>query len=233
MRVQQHYVKPETKSSGQPHRNAATMVTELRFRRLLNDLEWARLPQTIKRRFSEKLPHGKTKNYRGRILETKMNLAGKFLSRIMVLLGGSLPLDTDNSGASALVSVSPYNNENGFAGQLWTRQYTRKSRLPQIIQSHKQFSGPTGLEEFLGQGIGMTLKLKVTENSLLFIAEQYFIEVFGRRIYLPKVLSPGALTISHINQSENSFIFGMKLVHPWFGQLVSQNIMFKDLQETK
>ncbi len=228
MNAIQHHSKLDNQSRQDP-----APITELRFRRLLNDLEWERLPKTIKRRFGEKLVAGKTKVYSGHILETKMNWAGKILSMFMLLLGGSLPTDTNNSGASALVSVSAYNSDNGLGGQVWTRQYGRNNRPPQTIQSHKQFSGPTGLEEYLGQGIGMTLNLKATENSLLFVAEQYFIEVFGLRIYLPKILNPGALTISHTKQSKNSFVFGMRLVHPWFGVLVTQDIIFKDLQETK
>lgn len=229
MRLRRH----DYQTDGFTNKTPTASITELRFRRLLNDIQWAKLPKAIKKRFSHKPLTGHTKVYHGKIIETNMNWIGKTLSRVMLLLGGSLPLDTNNGGAEALVTVSAYNGANGNDAQVWTRQYARRNRAPQIIQSRKQFSGPTGLEEFLGQGIGMTLKLEATDNALLFIAERFFVEIFGRRIYLPKALNPGALTISHINQTDNTFIFGMTLVHPLFGKLVSQSILFTDPKETR
>jgi len=208
------------------HKPARLVTNEPRFRQLLNDIDWARLPIAVKKRFSSKIDPSQPKVYRGHIMHTRMNWIGKLLSRCMLLLGGSLPLDSDNAGAAAVVTVSANDVDES---QVWTRQYQRPKGTPQLIQSSKAFSGPTGLEEYLGHGIGMTLNLAVSEKSLDFIADRYFVEVFSKRIYLPKFFCPGALTISHYDLGNNSFTFGMRLVHPLFGEVISQEIFFKDL----
>lgn len=198
-------------------------VKELRFRRLLTDVEWANLPTTTKARFGNHLADGQVKTYTGHVLNTDMNLFGKCLSMIMRLFNAPLPTETDNCGAAAVVTVT------GVDGaQVWSRTYNGKRKATQSITSRKQFSGPTGLEEMLGYGLGMTLKLHSEDNAILFTADRFFLTLFDRRVYLPATFTPGHLTISHIDLGNGVFCFGMSLKHRLFGQLVNQNILFTD-----
>lgn len=199
-------------------------VKELRFRSLLTKSEWAGLPATTTARFGKYLADGQTKHYRGHVLNTDMNFFGKCLSTVMRLFNAPLPLETKNTGAAAHVTVT---GEHG--AQIWNRKYSSNKTAAQLISSRKQFSGPTGLEEMLGYGIGMTLKLTANSESIFFTADRFFMTFFGRRVYLPAFATPGHLTITHTDLGEGNFCFGMTLTHSLFGNLVNQNVLFTDV----
>ena len=78
---------------------------DLRFRALMSDLEWASLPQQIRRRFSKRLSGGRTIVYVGEVVETRMSLAGHLLAQAARLIGSPFPTSTD-SGVPSVVSVT-------------------------------------------------------------------------------------------------------------------------------
>ena len=131
-------------------------LLDLRFRRLLRDRDWKALPASVKRRFSKRLGPGDATIYKGYVQYTRMNRAGRLLARLLKLIGGPLPLDTDNKDQAAVVTVT---EDAQGGGQFWTRQYGRPEGFPQVIHSTKQFIGPTGLFEYIGYGIGMSCLL--------------------------------------------------------------------------
>jgi hypothetical protein len=116
----------------------------------------------------------------------------------------------------------------GGGGQNWTRLYARRAGFPQIIHSAKRFAGPTGLEEYVGCGVGMALTVHVEEHALIFRSAGYFLELFGRRVPLPAWLSVGALTGTHGELGEGRFSFTLDLVHPRFGALIRQTAEFRE-----
>ena len=75
--------------------------------------------------------------------------------------------------------------DSASGGQIWTRLYARRSGFPQVVHSSKRFAGPTGLEEYVGYGVGMTLTVDARDGALVFRSEDYFLELFGRRLRLP------------------------------------------------
>jgi len=206
-----------------PHLKA---LGDIRFRQLLSTTEWYALPKAVRTRFGKRVAGGESKLYKGQITKNEMSRLGYALAQILRLIGAPLPLETGGIGAPAIVTVT---EDKAGKGQFWMRQYGRKTTFPQIIHSAKRFTGPTGLEEHIGCGIGMTLILKVVGADLLFESHKYFIEALDRRLYLPTWMTPGTLTVTHKDLGQGEFEFGLKLHHKFFGQLFHQLAKFKDV----
>ena len=151
---------PETEPGRQPKSNQRVELGDLRFRALMSEADWASLPLAIRRRFSKRLAGGQTIVYAGEILESWMSRAGWWLAQAARLIGGPLPLTRDaqvrsgRSPALRVASVVTVTEDMATGGQIWTRLYARRKGFPQVIHSSKRFAGPTGLEEYVGRGIG-------------------------------------------------------------------------------
>jgi hypothetical protein len=157
-------------------------------------------------------------------VECRLSAAGWLLAQLGRLIGAPLPLSGD-ADVPACVSVT---EDPSFAGQFWTRIYGRRRGFPQVISSSKRFCGPTGLEEQIGGGFGIALRAEVANGALHFLSDHYFLMVRGRRLRLPRWLSPGALRVSHVDCNHGLFAFVLELRHPWFGELVHQTAMFRE-----
>jgi hypothetical protein len=115
-------------------------------------------------------------------------------------------------------------------GQIWTRLYARRNGFPQVIHSSKRFAGPTGLEEYVGRGVGMTLTVYAREGALIFRSQRYFLQLFGRRLFLPARLAPGTLYVTHAELPDGKFSFTLQVFHPRFGLLIRQMAVFKEIE---
>ena len=196
-----------------------------RFRRLVGEASWARLPKAIQKRFGKRLSGGASLVYQGQVATIEMNLAGRILASLARLIGAPLPFDPSSVSRPAVVIVT---EDEATDGQFWIRQYGRASGFPQTVSSSKRFAGPTGLEEYIGYGIGMALRLEATSHSLLFHSAGYFLEVAGRRVGLPGWMSPGDLVIGHHEMGGGRFNFSLRLTHRLFGTLIAQEAVFMD-----
>jgi hypothetical protein len=200
------------------------VVGDLRFRTLVGEEAWAELPEAVRRRFSKCLTPEETLIYRGRVVDTRLSRGGRILSFLTRAIGGPLPL-TDGATGPALVVVT---EDPRLGGQSWLRIYTRPGRFPQAINSTKRFRGATGLEEYVGCGIGMSLRVTVEEGVLIFRSVGYFIELGRWRLPIPRALHPGRMQIEHRDEGAGTFAFSLQLTHPLFGELVHQVAIFRD-----
>jgi hypothetical protein len=135
---------------------------DLRFRALVPEADWGQLPLPIRRRFSKRLADGETAVYVGEILETRLSRAGWLFAQLLRLIGAPLPTARD----AHVPSVVTVTEEMATGGQIWTRLYARRRSFPQVIHSSKRFAGRTGLEEYVGYGIGMALTVAVERGAL-------------------------------------------------------------------
>jgi hypothetical protein len=196
---------------------------DLRFRTLLGEAAWARLPEAVRARFGKSVA-GRVVIYGGEIVECRMSKAGRLLAQLVRLVGAPLPLSRDTF-VPAVVTIS---EDVEAGGQFWTRIYGRRRGFPQVIHSSKRFAGPTGLEEYIGRGLGIALRVTVENDALHFLSDHYFVKLGRWRFRLPRWLSPGALTVSHIDCNHGWFAFRLILSHPWLGELISQTAMFSE-----
>jgi Domain of unknown function (DUF4166) len=199
-------------------------ASDMRFRALLGAEGWGRLPETVRRRFSKRLCGINSIIYQGEVVACRISRAGRVLAQLLRLIGAPLPLSRDVF-VPAVVTVT---EDEAGGGQLWTRHYGHHGRFPQIIHSAKRFAGPTGLEEHVGAGIGVALRLAVEGEALMFRSDHYFWQVGSIRLRLPGWLTPGALTIGHVDCGSGTFAFTLTLEHPWLGALIDQTAMFRD-----
>jgi Domain of unknown function (DUF4166) len=201
-----------------------------RFRDLVGAKDWATLPDAVQRRFSKRFKRAEPVLYSGHVVETRHNTAGRALAAFASLIGSPLPLAGDAIGAAAVSVI-----EDAATGyQNWTRIYERQGAFPQVVHSMKRFEGPTGIEEYVGRGIGMALTVTVEDRALVFRSEYYFLQLSGRRVRLPSILAPGVMEIIHRDEPDyprlnRAFSFTLRLTHPLFGCLVSQLAYFKEV----
>lgn len=200
------------------------LLDDHRFRALLPDDDWGRLPVAIWRRFSKRLAGGMTVIYVGEVEESFHSRAGWWLARATRLLGGPLPTGSE-TGVPVIVTVT---EDAASGGQVWTRICARSDGFPQVIHSAKRFAGPTGLEEYIGCGISMALRLSVEHEGLYFRSAGYFLCLGRLRVPLPEWLTPGALTVSHTDLGAGLFRFTLDVVHSRLGPLLRQSALFRE-----
>lgn len=199
-------------------------LADLRFAGLLGAAGWARLPAAVRARFAKRYAPGKSVSYAGVIEECRISRAGWVLAQFCRAIGAPLPLDR-GGGLAAVVTVTEHEPSGG---QVWTRVYARRHAVPQVIHSVKMFAGPTGLEEYLGLGIGVALRVTAEPDRIVFCSDHYFVRLGGRRLKLPRWLAPGDLRIDHIDHGDGSFAFVLDLRHAWLGELIHQHGLFRD-----
>jgi hypothetical protein len=211
------------------HRPVAFPVAgDAPFRRLLGEVRWTALPEATRRRFARHIGAGACVSYVGEVTECRTSRLGWALAQAARLVGSPLPLGHE-TGVAASVSVT--GDAEGCA-QYWTRQYSRGHGFPQVVHSAKRFAGPTGLEEYLGLGIGIALVLEAVDDTLLFVSDHYFLKLGRLRLRIPSWLAPGRMVVGHVELGEGRFAFTLDLVHPWFGELVHQLAAFADCEAT-
>jgi hypothetical protein len=222
MALQSKISKPPTWVDSEQCPDAA--LCDLRFRTLLPDDDWKRLPLATRQRFSKRLADGRTAIYVGEVIEISFSRIGWSLAQLARLIGGPLPISTDTHVPS-IVTVT---EDAATSGQVWTRIYARRNGFPQVIHSSKRFAGPTGLEEYLGFGVGMALRIVVDNEALLFRSAGYFVQAGRLKFSLPAFLTPGALTVTHTDLGGGEFQFALEIRHPRFGMLVRQSAVFRE-----
>ena len=201
-----------------------------RFYNLLGPQRWAGLPSSVQMRFSKPRNAQVATVYRGFVAETRLSRAGRLLAQLARVIGGPLPFGSSGY-APSVVSVI---DDAAARGQHWTRTYARAGSFPQVVHSSKRFEGPTGLEEYVGCGVGMTLTLDVRDGALVFSSDRYFVGTRCWRLFVPRVFAPGVMTITHraesVERSDGEwFSFELSLVHSRLGELLYQLAYFKEV----
>jgi hypothetical protein len=202
----------------------AKLYDDHRFHALLPDADWGRLPVSIWRRFSKRLSDGATIVYVGEIDQAYLSRAGWWVAQFARLIGGPLPT-ANEIGVPMIVTVT---EDAASGGQIWTRITGRQHGFPQVIHSAKRFAGPTGLQEYLGFGLSMELRIAVADAALEFRSTGYALQLAGFRIKLPVWLTPGDLTVTHSDLGCGAFRFTLEIAHPRFGCIIRQSAVFRE-----
>jgi Domain of unknown function (DUF4166) len=200
------------------------LLDDHRFRALLADEDWGRLPVAIWRRFSKRLEDGRTVIYVGEVEEASHSPIGWWFAQAARVIGGPLPTAFE-TGVPMIVAVT---EDAASGGQIWTRICARRRGFPQVVHSAKRFAGPTGLEEYVGFGVAMALRICVANEALHFHSTGYSLQIGRLRLSLPEWLTPGDLTVTHSDLGSGEFRFTLDLNHPRFGRLIHQSARFTE-----
>lgn len=187
---------------------------------------WGQLHPDIQRRFDKNPAPGKPLYYRGELSELTASRMGKLLGYLtMPLIKGALmPYDD----ASFPVDIQVYSRENSPA-IFKQRIYRLNGRKPVQFTSFMRESRKGEVMEYVGMGLGMKLVLDVRDGNLHFESDGYFWEVFGVRIPLPCVLTPGKTFLRHRNQTPEQFDIRIEIRHVWFGTTFTQVGVFREV----
>lgn len=202
----------------------AKLLDDSRFRALLSDDDWGRLPVATWRRFSTRRADGGTLVYVGEVDDASVSRTGWWLVQLVRLIGGPLPTGAE-TGVPMIVTVT---EDEASGGQIWTRICARRDGFPQVIHSSKRFAGPTGLEEYVGFGVSMALRVSVENEALVFRSAGYCLQLGPLRVPLPVWLTPGDLTVTHSDLGCGTFRFALEIVHQRFGMLLRQSAVFRE-----
>jgi hypothetical protein len=206
-------------------REPELLLGDTRFRALLSEHEWNALSSDVCSRFSKRVANERSAIYAGEVVDVQFSIWGWLLAQAVRLIGAPLPLYADTN-VPAVVTVT---EDSRTRGQVWTRLYARRRGFPQVIHTSKRFQGPTGLEEYLGYGIGMSLAVTVENGAIVFRSVEYFLDLFSLRLKLPAFLNPGNLTIKHAETGAGRFSFTLLLEHPRLGLLIRQRASFREV----
>lgn len=193
-------------------------VTSSSYASLLGS-SWGELPMRTRVRFGVER---EMVCYHGRVVASECTRLGRLFRQLARLVGSPLPFD-DTVGPATVVVMA-----TGRGSSSWTRVYRRNGGRAQAIRSVKRFDGPTGLEEYLGFGLCMALRVRAQNASLLFESAGYSWAVGKVRIPLPSWLTPGRLLVRSTELAAPCFRFCLTLSHPRLGVILRQEAIFED-----
>lgn len=190
--------------------------------------KWQQLHPDIRRRFDKNPPPGQRLYYTGTLTELRCSFAGKLLAYLTrPLIGGALLPYTD---ADFPVDIEVY-SEPGNPAIFKQRLYRLNDRKPARFTSY-MLGGPRGeVYEYVGGGLGMKLRLRVeTDGNLHFTSDGYFWHLFGRRIPVPGLFTPGKTFLVHRNDAPDRFNIRIEIRHCLFGTTFVQAGAFREIK---
>src|SRR5690606_22278130 len=130
----------------------------------------------------------------------------KFTGALLPYVGHDVPVD---------IIVSTHSDRAGVFKQ---RTYFFPGKKPFTFNSRMLMGGNGELLEYVGAGLGMKIRIEAKDGNLHFRDDGYFIELFGRRISLPRFLSPGNTYLVHKDMGEKKFHIMIDISHPLYGR---------------
>lgn len=187
---------------------------------------WGQLHPDIQTRFDKNPAPGKPLHYTGSLSELTCSPVGRiigYLSKPFVK-GALMPYND----ADFPVDIQVY-SKPGCASIFKQRIYRLHGRKPVMFTSFMAESPKGEVLEYVGMGLGMKLVLDVRDGNLHFESDGYFWELFGWRIPLPHLLTPGKTFLCHRNNSANQFDIRIEIRHALFGTTFTQAGVFREV----
>jgi hypothetical protein len=217
---------PQTlpKAMGRPVEVPPETPPEIDFRGLVGEAGWRRLTPDIRRRFAAKAAAHQSKTYAGTMSAVSCSGLGLVFAQFCRLFGTPLA-PYRGKDVPVTVHVYPAPTRKGI---VWERRYRFPGHREIVVQSTKIWTPATGMTEQLGGGFSMTLRVFERTGRLYFTSKRYYFSLFGWRVPLPLLLTPGRLEVVHAAEGDNRFRFTMTIRHPLLGTTFFQDGLFHD-----
>lgn len=195
------------------------------FKKILGD-HWLQLHPDIQARFAKNPGVGKPLYYTGYLSELSSSRLGKLLGFITkpLIKGALIPYDDANFPVDIQVYSKP-----DCAFIFKQRIYRLHNRAPIQFTSYMRESEKGEVLEYVGAGLGMKLVLSVREGNLFFESDGYFWDLWGFRLPLPGLLTPGKTYLCHRNDNPSQFNIRIEIKHCLFGTTFTQVGVFHEL----
>ncbi len=187
---------------------------------------FTRLPARVRNRFAPHRPQNRKVTYSGIMHTVESSALGRLIAYFGRLIGSPLVAGTGYN-VPCTVSLLP---DTELGGTIWHRLYVFPEGRETAATTKRSGDDGTPVESF-NRWCGMGLDIQVRAGELHFTADKYFVEWRGRRLQLPRWLSPGRLAIVHRDEGGGRFRFVMTLQHPLFGVIMYQNGEFYDPED--
>ena len=204
---------------------ATSTVLRPNYQTLIGNEAWARLHPDIQSRFSLKNTY-RSVVYKGVMQTIYLSLAGKLLAQLCRLIGTPLAL---YCGTEIPVEVNVY-PDNKLNGITWDRNYFYPDKPTNRIRSTKCILKSNQLIEVIGSGFGMYLDLYEKHSAIVFESTEYFLQVFGVKLPIPHLLTPGKTRVSQRALESGEFEFSLDVNHPLLGLVFKQSGRFREVK---
>jgi hypothetical protein len=191
---------------------------------------WLGLHPDIRRRFEKNPSPGKALHYLGALSELRCSRFGKLLGHLTqpMIQGALIPYSDSNFPVEIQVYAKP--QDPAIYKQ---RIYRLHGRKPIQFTSFMRESERGEVLEYVGMGLGMKLVLSVENGSLHFESDGYFWDVFGWRIPLPGLFTPGKTFLWHHNETPERFNIRIEIRHWLMGTTFTQVGVFEEVTDPK
>jgi hypothetical protein len=191
---------------------------------------WLGLHPDIRRRFEKNPSPGKALHYLGALSELRCSRFGKLLGHLTqpLIQGALIPYSDSDFPVEIQVYAKP--RDPAIYKQ---RIYRLHGREPIQFTSFMRESERGEVLEYVGMGLGMKLVLSVDNGSLHFQSDGYFWDVFGWRIPLPGLFTPGKTFLWHHNETPGRFNIRIEIRHWLMGTTFTQVGVFEEAAEPK
>jgi hypothetical protein len=195
------------------------------FRKVMG-AEWGKLHPDIRRRFEKNPAPGQPLYYQGELSQLRSSRLGKLLGFITrpFIAGALIPYDD----ADFPVDIEVYSRP-ACPHIFKQRTYRLHGRPPIRFTSYMAESERGEVLEYVGMGLGMKLRLHVDGGNLYFTSDGYFWDIFGWRMPLPGLLTPGKTFLCHRNDDREQFNIRIEIRHALFGTTFLQVGRFHEI----
>jgi len=199
-------------------RSGAVITSDPTYRDVLGGRMWQRLKPEIRGRFSVKPRSGQKIGYTGVMQTVELSWMGWLFAQACRLIGTPL---APYRGANVPMRIELMPDER-LDGIAWHRLYEFPQKGRFTVRSTKCKGSNGEFVEHIGCGFSMRLLLSELDGDLIFKSIAYEFSLFGRKVRIPDLLTPGITTVTHEQQAGDRFRFTLSVDHPNLGRTIFQ-----------